>query len=259
MKVQHFLLTIALTALAMSCGSSDEENGADNGSSENETAEVQLPAEKSLSPYDFALTAPVTAENLYNEAIAWEEGWNGKEVTVIAWIGGGMSTGPTKNFSNEDNPGLIVLKANILEGGMAKMADIGGTASHIILKGKTRDGGNALMLDEAVIVGAYNDEVPSGQELSLELAMDTPVNPVDVLNSINAWNGVEVAIQDRCSIPMKGNAISFRKDGEKIVSARFDTEFNNRTPSNEVRTIQGKVSRVDVSRGVSLSECRFAD
>jgi hypothetical protein len=221
-----------------------------------------LPPARTLDPYNMDLKKPVTAKSLVDEISKWDKGWKDKEVSVIAWAAGGVSNGSIKTFSNSDQPGVIVLSAEISpaeEENMGKYA----SSPYIIIKGIAKSNGRSLSFTNCQVTGAFSGTFPSGEKLDpTQLTAHTPVNALDILHSINAWKGVEVVIKDKCSIPMSGNTLSFPNDkavkdmyGLKpdFIRAVLKTPVKNAKPVIGVKTVKGKVNKIDQATGeVSL-------
>jgi hypothetical protein len=227
-----------------------------------QTQNPQPPA-RSLDPYNIDLKKPVSAKNLVDEISKWDKEWKDKEVSVIAWAGGGVGGGSLKIFSNSDQPGVIVLSAEISPAEEENIGKYASTSPYIIIKGIAKNNGRSLLLSNCQVTGAFSETFPTGEKLNpAKLTSQTPVNALDILNSMNAWKGVEVVIKDKCSIPMSGNTISFPNDkavkdkyGLKpdFIRAVLKTPIKNTKPVIGVKTVKGKVNKIDQATGeVSL-------
>jgi hypothetical protein len=259
--MKNFILLISIFGLLAFASCNNAKKDKTEGKEQEETTKVDIPETRPLNPFSIDVENPVSPQNLVDEMTAWKDEWNNKEISLVAWVGGGISAGDIKKFSNQDNPGLIVLKANLPNEEMQKMAQFGG-AQHIILKGKVRNDGNAIFLDECIIDTAFIEEnIPSDMQLNPhELTPETIVNAVDVLNSMNAWNGKEISIKGLCDVPMTGNAFSFRTDeGAKLIIARFDERFDGNNPERVVKTVKGKIGRLRDTGEVGLSSCTVVE
>jgi hypothetical protein len=222
-----------------------------------------LPPARALDPYNMDLKKPVTAKNLVDEISKWDKEWKDKEVSVIAWAAGGVSGGSIKTFSNSDQPGVIVLSAEISPAEEENMGKYASSSPYIIIKGIAKTNGRSLSLSNCQVTGTFSGTFPGGEKLNpTQLTAQTPVNALDILHSMNAWKGVEVVIKDKCSIPMSGNTVSFPNDkavkdmyGLKpdFIRAVLKTPVKNVKPVIGVKTVKGKVNKMDQATGeVSL-------
>jgi hypothetical protein len=205
----------------------------------------------------------VNAKNLVDEISKWDKAWKEKEVSVIAWAGGGVMGGSIKTFSNSDQPGVIVLSAEISEEEAQNIGKYASISPYIIIKGIAKNNGRSLSLSNCQVTGAFSETFPTGEKLyPTKLTSQTPVNALDILNSMKAWKGVEVVIKDKCSIPMNGNTLSFpNENGVKdkyglkpdYIRAVLKTAVKNTKPVIGIKTVKGKINKIDQVTGeVSL-------
>ena len=222
-----------------------------------------VPPARTLDPYNMDLKKPVNAKNLADEISKWDKAWKEKEVSVIAWAGGGVSGGSIKTFSNSDQPGVLVLSAEMSEEEAQNIGKYASASPYIIIKGIASSNGRSLSLSDCQVTGAFSGTFPAGEKLNpAKLTSQTPVNAQDILNSMNAWKGVEVVVKDKCSIPVSGNTISFpNENGVKdkyglkpdFIRAVLKTAVKHTKPVTGVKTVKGKVNRIDQATGeVSL-------
>lgn len=167
----------------------------------------------SLDPYTISAQKAVSARSLSEEIIKWSNGWKDKKVSLIVWTGGGISGGAIKAFSDQNRPGDIILNAEIAESELANISKFISTSQQVILQGTISKVGRTLEIRNCKITGGFEKVIPSGIKHSpFRLNSETPVNPLDIISSVNAWKGVEVTVRDKCRIPVNGNAISFPND-----------------------------------------------
>ena len=242
--IKKVFLPLIMLAL-MACGPS-EGGDTTSGATKDEKKEVNLPENRSLSPYE-EHKEPVTAGNLQSELEKWKSGFGDKEVSFIAWIGGGISgSGNMKKFSAEQNPGVIIFKAELSNEELQKIGEVVAGSQHIVLKGKPVMDGNDLVLKDAKVTSAYTDSVEANQQLTPEnINVGNPVYPSDYINAFHAWNDKVVVITDKGSIPTKGNVITFPNQ----FKAKLAAMISDGSGKEEVVTVKGKVYAFQTREG----------
>jgi hypothetical protein len=278
-KVNVTSLLIVSMCLATACDKDSDAEADLAGTSIAETAEadkpeVKLPQTRDLDPYTIDASKPVIAENLHDEVMAWTEAWKGKEVSVIVWTKGGLSTKSPMLFDTKESPGKTAFGAKMSDEERRRLGELSANAEFAVIKGKIDPPsfGHRLTIEDAVAVEPYEkQELPEGQKLDpAELDADTPVNPLDLERSIEAWKGVKVQIKDEARIPMSGNIVSFPKEEEAgkerqyFVKAQMGERISPDLPSKAVKTLSCEVEGLkqgsfDPAPHLKIGMCSFVE
>jgi hypothetical protein len=220
-----------------------------------------------LTPYSIDKNKAVTAQKLRDAVLQWNQAWKNKEVSVVAWAGGGLSGSETLHFFSSDAPGLVILEAALSHEEQKKIGTYAAQSQFIVVKGTiTESRGRALLLTACTITGAVlNDSVGASKLNPFTLNATEPVRPQDVLASMQAWQGVDVTVRDKCTVPANGNTILFINQKAKadkygfkpnLLSAVLTTKLKGAQSITAVKTIKGKVNRLEESTGtLSLYGC----
>jgi hypothetical protein len=226
----------------------EKTKGSEQAEGSESAPEVDLPEDRDLDPYDLDSSDPVTGENLHDEILAWENAWKNKEVSVIAYVRGGMSPGDVLKMGTKQSPGGVLYHVQISDEERTKMGKVAAEAEFAVIKGRVElpSFGKRLTIKDAVTVGPYEEKAPpSDQQIDPEeLQADTPINPVDLQASIDAWKGVEVTIKDQFERPMSGNVMTVPKKGEGEdvwLKARLAGNLPEGSPGRVVETLQCEV------------------
>lgn len=261
MRIIQINLLILLSLLVIACN-----NNSDSDSSEPEEentsdplADVQLPEDRDLTPFTLSPEEAVNPQNLYREVKAWHEAWQDKTVQVIVWMWGGVGNmGTHKSFSNPDNPGLILMKSDISDEELAKIGAFGG-AEYVVLEGIANLDGSSIFLSNVKVLQPYEgDSLPKGQQITPEEAgTGTPYNPVDIYNSMLAWQNKQVTVDGISTLALKGNVIGFDDEaGNEVVRAVTSEEFEQESNKPQHVQLTGKINRYDEEEEtLSLYEC----
>jgi uncharacterized protein YdeI (BOF family) len=188
--------------------------------------------------------------------MAWQDAWTEKRVQCIAWLWGGINNNNgIKTFTDPNNPGLVVLKADLPDTEMEKIAAFAG-AEYMVLEGVAYLEGATLKLMNSTVVGPFEgDSLPVGENiLPIEAGTGTPFNPLDIESAIDAWKGKVLQIEGIAILPLSGNVISFKDDsGEEIVRAVMAENFDQENLDPQHVILQGEINGIDKeARLVSL-------
>ena len=218
-------------------------------------SQIPVPIDRELSPYTIDTAEAVNAKNLYEAVLNWESAWEGKEVSVVVWTGAGLSPN-TLGLQDPNKPGVIIMNATLADGEADKIGQFVTDSQMITIKGKLKKGKRKYELVDCVITGSYDGELTEGKQLDPATDLTaTPAHPADILNSIKAWDGVEVALTDNCTLPMSGNVVTFPKAGavrdetgrmpSYIKVTLKESLSGNTDVETVVRKIKAKVYKID--------------
>lgn len=255
---RYFILISLSSFFLFACNSDSKESG-ENTEESDPLSEIELPQDRELNPYEFDAEAAVNPSNLNAEVIAWANDWTERTVQVIGWLWGGVNNNNgVKSFTDPNNPGLVVLKADLPDSETEKIADFAG-AEYVIIEGVTRMDGATLHLMNASIVGPYQgDSLPIGQNiLPKETETGLAFNPLDIESAIDAWMGVTVTVEGVATLPLSGNVITFKADdGTELVSCVTAQSFDQESTKPQHVILKGVINGIDEVTGVvSLGSC----
>lgn len=246
------ILVLSIVVVLVSrCGTENQNVSSSN----KQEATAQY---KALSPYEVKADEPLDPKNLRDEVKRWNEAWIGKEITVIAWCGAGTTPGKNKMFSNKEKPGLIRLKCAFNEDvdpTFFERVDL--STQYTLIKGKIAGYTNSLELVDCVQVGPYGDTsfIQVDNISPATWKTETPVFSENIVNAMNAWVGVEVAVKGEASMANKGNVIRFTSEDRKetYVSCRFKSMFSGDGKTAE-RIVQGRINRLSGDGSLDIVE-----
>jgi hypothetical protein len=148
-----------------------EAAGPEEAEASEPAPEVDLPETRDLDPYELDSSEPVTGENLHDEMLAWENAWEDKQVSVIAYVRAGMSPGEVLKMGTKQSPGAVLYRLQMSDEEKTEMAKIAAEAEFAVIKGRVElpSFGKRLTIKDAVTVGPYEEEAPpSDQQLDPE-------------------------------------------------------------------------------------------
>lgn len=249
--IQKVVLLSLSLGVIIGCGEDSPTN------EENEQQAAQL-ENKKLSPYDDHSKVALDPKNLRDEVKRWGEEWIGKEITVIAWCGSGITPGVNKMFSNKDKPGLIRLKCSFNEDPDATFFEsVDMESQYTLIRGKIAGYTNSLELSDCILIGPYSDTayIQLDNIMPENWKSETPVFSENIVNAMNAWLGAVVLLKGEASMANKGNVIRFTSEDNKetYVSCRFNGMFTGDGKTAE-RTILGRVNRLSSDGSLDVVE-----
>lgn len=223
------------------------ENGSSGGSDiSTMEASDQFPPDAELNPFNYNPSVPANPVNMFMSFRDWTFGWSRDSVTIIAWLGGGMTGDPARRFKSLDKSNEEVVAITFAPDEFEKFEPRKDEAEYGMFRGKAMDGETMLILDMARYVGPYEGEIPSGVEISPAQAYAGGAhNPKDILSAMSAWFGKEIAVHGMADVAKSGDVITYTYKDSQIFKVKMKEAYKSSKEGQFPLVVKGKIAEYD--------------